>query len=152
EELKRLHPILLQRREDMIHSWSRWLDEPHGPGHHPIMAAQSDLRNAIEAAVVGLEDTSRRFLILARATLKEVFCSGVQPYLGANPILCLKYNDDTDLDRHWAIAYKTRYLIGLLLDRGDPVDLTEALSHMKSLVTKTNDMSGHIKTSRMEII
>lgn len=152
EFTRRLHPAVRQRREDMIQYWSGSLDEPLTPGYHPLMAAESDLRNAVEAAVVGLEDIARRFLIRARATLKEVFGSGVQPYIGGPPVGCPEDNDDTDLDRHWAIAYKARYLIGLLLDRGDDADLHEAVQRMGLLVAKTNGLSGPIRMARFDII
>lgn len=152
EQLYLLHPVLQQRREDMIRWWSTSLDEPRAPGYHPLMAAESDLRNAIECAVLCLADLARRFLIRSRATLKEVFASGVQPYIGGPPVAFPEWNDDADLDRHWAIAYKTRFLIGLLLDRGDEADLRTALSHMDALIVKTNGLSGPIKGARLDIV
>ena len=141
-----------KRRQILDSAIPGFLDKPDLPEGNPLLMGENHLSNGVICLVVGLDGFGRRFLIRARAAIKVVFEAGVRPYRGANPIGCLKDNDDEELDHHWALAHQCQYLVDVLLDQPDENDLRSIVRRLRHLIDKTSGLSGDIKVSRFDIL
>lgn len=149
----RQHPYLERRRSYLLEFFEETLSRDDDEDTNSLCAARvSYLDEALRCYTVDLDDIARKFLVRARLSIDEVFRHGVQPYIGLNP-RGGNYADDNELNRHWAIAHRTRYLIDLLLKgEGNADDLQQALRRLNRLWTMTRELSGRLDGARNDVL
>jgi hypothetical protein len=127
------------------------LPDPKTPCANPLAGAYNLYwTRGLEGLLFGLDEPAHECLQLARVTLDRAFSEGVRPYRGGPGLL--EYNDDRDLNHHWAIAHKASYLIDTLLGGGRVADLTAGIEHLRRLEILTNGLRGPIEASLEDIL
>lgn len=138
----------LLNRYDMRRNW---VDRP---SDNVLQVAQLIfLVDAVRAFLVDLPEIAQDYLTRARSYLDRVVKEGPQPSLGFDPSVHGIYWDDEELDYHWSITFRTRYLVDLLLTgHGNAEDLTRAMMHIERLSGKTKCFTGPTERNKVTIL